>query len=83
MRFGSASRNGKEKKITLPELLAIAERLSILTGVMLGRDEKRRKVVLVKWFADNWEQFKPFIGQVERDMNGNVDWDYVAEVMNN
>ena len=47
---------------TLTTLRYIAQDLSLRTNVKIGRDEKRRKCVLVKWFDDNWEKLVPSLG---------------------
>lgn len=44
---------------TLTTLRYIAQDISLRTNVKIGRDEKRRKCVLVKWFDDNWERLAP------------------------
>ena len=41
---------------TLITLRIIAQDISIRNNIKIGRDEKRRKCVLVKWFHDNWDK---------------------------
>jgi hypothetical protein len=42
---------------THQELLNIAKILEVQTHIHLDRDARRRKSVLKKWFAENWDAF--------------------------
>ena len=55
--------------IKQPELLSIANVLSQSANVKLDRDAKRRKKVLIKWFAENWEAIKPFLDYIVLEDN--------------
>jgi hypothetical protein len=55
-RFGSSIKH--------PELLTMAEALAKQAKLMLDRDAKRRKTVLIKWFEENWEAIRPHLDQV-------------------
>jgi hypothetical protein len=46
------------------ELVSIARVLATHSHVPLDRDAKRRKSVLLKWFAENWGAIAPFIDSV-------------------
>jgi hypothetical protein len=46
------------------ELLSIATVLASHAHVRLDRDAKRRKAVLVKWFAENWDAISPYLSFV-------------------
>ena len=46
---------------TLPTLRVIAQDMATKVNIRLGRDEKRRKCVLVKWFNDNWSKLEPML----------------------
>ena len=52
-RFGSNLKQG--------ELQSIAQALAEGAGIKLDRDAKRRKIVLLKWFEENWLTIKPFL----------------------
>ena len=56
-RFGNA--------IKQPELLSIARVLADQLNLKLDRDAKRRKSVLIKWFAENWELVGDLIDYVQ------------------
>lgn len=51
-------------KITHNELIHIAKIVSVYTGIRVSRDAKRRKVVLLKWFDENWHAIKPVLAMV-------------------
>lgn len=51
-------------KITHNELIRIAKIVSTYTGIKVSRDAKRRKVVLLKWFDENWQTIKPVLTMV-------------------
>lgn len=55
-RFGDNLKHG--------ELLSIAEVVSVNANILLDRDAKRRKTVLIKWFQENWAQIHPFLNYV-------------------
>ena len=52
-RFGS--------HLNQKELISIAELIASKNHLKLDRDAKRRKVVLIKWFQENWEIVKPLL----------------------
>ncbi|EAY12996.1 hypothetical protein TVAG_077330 [Trichomonas vaginalis G3] len=52
------------EKITHNELIRIAKIVSAYTGIKVSRDAKRRKVVLLKWFDENWASIKPVLAMV-------------------
>lgn len=54
--MGLCRRYGPE--VTHEELISVAELVAQRTGVPLDRDAKRRKSVLIKWFAENWSMAK-------------------------
>lgn len=60
-RFGS--------QVKQPPLLEIATMISNHFGITLGRQARRRKSVLIKWFHDNWGIISPEIDKfrVEED----------------
>jgi hypothetical protein len=49
------------EKIQLNALLCVASQLSEQAGVILDRDAKRRKNILVKWFEEHWESLSPHL----------------------
>ena len=55
-RFGSNLKQG--------ELQSIAQALADGAGIKLDRDAKRRKIVLIKWFNENWKEISPFLDLV-------------------
>jgi hypothetical protein len=53
-RFGSA--------VSLGELRSIAMVIAMLGDVRPpGREVKRSKVLMIKWFADNWQKVAPWL----------------------
>lgn len=52
------------EKLTHDELTSIAELISGHVGIHLDRDAKRRKIVLVKWFDENWPVIEPYLQYV-------------------
>lgn len=55
--------------IKQPELLSIAHVLAQSANVKLDRDAKRRKTVLIKWFAENWPNLEPYLQYVVLEDN--------------
>ena len=48
-------------RIQLRFLREIAEQLSDQLKIYLDRDAKRRKIVLIKWFEEHWEELNPLL----------------------
>lgn len=57
-------RSNYGEKLTQNDLIRIANIVSTYTGIKISRDAKRRKVVLLKWFDENWHQIKPVLTMV-------------------
>ena len=51
-------------KLAHEELMSIAELLATRTNVILDRDAKRRKAVLVKWFEENWDIIQGYLNYI-------------------
>ena len=71
-RFGPNIKHG--------ELVGIAQAIADKAQIKLDRDAKRRKNVLIKWFAENWDIISPFLDYIvlednneEEDGGGNGD----------
>ena len=60
-RFGSNIKHG--------ELVGIAQAIADKAQIKLDRDAKRRKNVLLKWFAENWEIISPFLDYIVLEDN--------------
>lgn len=48
-------------KLTQDELVSIADLICRQTQLRLDRDARRRKVVLLKWFEENWTIVQPLL----------------------
>lgn len=57
-------RSNYGEKITHSDLIRIAKIVSSYTGIKVSRDAKRRKLVLLKWFDENWLTIKPILKMV-------------------
>ena len=55
------------EKLTHEELTSVAELLSNSLKIKLDRDAKRRKIVLVKWFEENWSYIEPVLRYIVLD----------------
>jgi hypothetical protein len=55
---------GKFGSTIKDEVLCIAEVLGAEIGIYPDRDAKRRKIVLLKWYDENWERIQPFLGRI-------------------
>lgn len=55
-RFGANIKQG--------ELTSIASEIAKTANIRLDRDAKRRKMVLLRWFEENWEQIQPYLEYV-------------------
>ena len=51
-------------KLAHEELMSIAELLLTQTKLVLDRDAKRRKAVLVKWFEENWDVIHGYLNYI-------------------
>ena len=60
-RFGANIKHG--------ELVGIAQAIAEKAQIKLDRDAKRRKNVLLKWFAENWEIISPFLDYIVLEEN--------------
>lgn len=49
---------------TKDDLLALAQIVSKHTSIVLDRQDKRRKNILIGWFNSNWEQIRPLLSRV-------------------
>ncbi|OHS97112.1 hypothetical protein TRFO_09685 [Tritrichomonas foetus] len=49
-----------DKEITRQALVSLATIFSILSGIVVNRDLKRRRELLIKWFDINAEKLEPF-----------------------
>lgn len=60
-------------KISHDEILSLAIILSENMKISLSREYKRRKIMLIKWFDENFENVWPFIEKnvVIKDSQGN------------
>lgn len=52
------------QKVKHPELLSIANVVAKNAQIVLDRDAKRRKSVLLKWFEENWIRISPLLPYV-------------------
>lgn len=61
--------------LTQRELLSIAKLVSQEANIKLDRDAQRRKIVLIKWFVENWEFVEPRLSDIvlETDLNDTHD----------
>lgn len=46
------------------ELLSIADLVAKKLDIRLDRDARRRKIVLVKWFEENWGAVEPLLSKI-------------------
>jgi hypothetical protein len=46
------------------ELVSIAELVADRLHIRLDRDARRRKIVMVKWFEENWARVEPLLAQI-------------------
>ena len=53
------------QRLTCPELLSVAQIISRKTSLQLNRECKRRKIVLLKWFDENWDRISPIIANLK------------------
>ena len=58
-RFGS--------NVKRSELTSIAQVLADATNIILDRDAKRRKSVLLKWFDEHWLKLRPLLDYIVLD----------------
>jgi hypothetical protein len=49
------------------ELLSIAQVAANWTNIRLDRDATRRKIVMVKWFEENWAAIYPLLPHIRLD----------------
>jgi hypothetical protein len=49
------------EKVTQGELVSVADLLARSIGIRLDRDARRRKVVMIKWFEENWAFIYPLL----------------------
>jgi hypothetical protein len=54
-------------KLNHEELISIAELIASHAKVKLDRDAKRRKIVLLKWFEENWLVVQPLLRVIVLD----------------
>lgn len=61
--------------LTQRELLSIARLVSQEANIKLDRDARRRKIVLIKWFVENWKFVEPRLSDIvlETDLNDTHD----------
>jgi hypothetical protein len=48
-------------KLRHEELVSIAELVGPKVGIRVDRNARRRKVVMIEWFKDNWPVIEPFL----------------------
>jgi hypothetical protein len=61
-------------KLRQAQLVAIAEIVSARTHIRLDRDARRRKIVLIKWFEENWWLIYPWLHLIQlRDASVNAE----------
>jgi hypothetical protein len=58
--------------VTHTELITLAIILAQKAGIVLDRDAKRRKQVLVKWFEEHWTEILPFVHLIALEDAGPV-----------
>jgi hypothetical protein len=51
-------------QVSQEELLSIAVILAAQLNLRLDRDARRRKVVMIKWFQENWIRLEPVLGHI-------------------
>lgn len=51
-------------KLTHEELVSIAELVAMRAHLRLDRDARRRKVVILKWFEENWHFVQPLLPMI-------------------
>ena len=54
-------------KLKQEELVSIADLISRRADIKVDRDARRRKVVMIKWFDDNWHLIHPLLRLVVLD----------------
>jgi len=54
-------------KLKQDELVSIAEVLAQKLQIRLDRDARRRKIVMIKWFEENWLQIYPILHRIVLD----------------
>jgi hypothetical protein len=46
------------------ELVSIADLAAKKLGIRLDRDARRRKIVMIKWFEENWAVLEPLLSKI-------------------
>jgi hypothetical protein len=46
------------------ELLSIADLVAKKLDIRLDRDARRRKIVMIKWFEENWAAVEPLLSKI-------------------
>jgi hypothetical protein len=54
-------------RIVHEELVSIAVLAANRLSIRLDRDARRRKVVMVKWFQENWASIEPLLHEIVLD----------------
>jgi hypothetical protein len=52
-------------KLVHAELVSIADLAASRLHIKLDRDARRRKVVMLKWFEENWALIRPLLEEIE------------------
>jgi hypothetical protein len=60
-----ASRYGS--RISQQELVSIAEAAAHQMNLRVDRDARRRKIVMIKWFEENWPMIFPVLNWIVLD----------------
>jgi hypothetical protein len=54
-------------KLNREELVSIADLVARKLQITFDRDARRRKIVTIKWFEENWAQIEPLLSEIELD----------------
>jgi hypothetical protein len=55
------------QKLKQDELVSIADLCAEKLQIKLDRDARRRKIVVIKWFEENWAAIQPLIHLIVLD----------------
>ena len=51
-------------KVKQEELVSIADLICEKVNLKLDRDARRRKIVMIKWFEEHWQQIQPLLHMI-------------------
>jgi hypothetical protein len=62
--------NAYGPKLNQEELVSIADLVANHLNIKLDRDARRRKIVLLKWFDENWAAIQPLLHNIALESDG-------------